>query len=263
MRFLIFVLGAAVGSFLNVLVWRSGREKKWVWERSVCDDCGRRLRWWENIPVISFLFLCGRCRTCRFPIPREYPVVELATGIIFFLINFQFPISNFQFPGLILHFIFYAIATLLIAVFLFDFHYQIIPDWATIVLILLTIPYHFLFCPQFLNSYILKFLYSYLPPALVAAGFFLFLHLITQGRGMGLGDVKFAFFMGFFFGFPKIIFAFYLAFLTGAATGVILILIKRKKFGQRISFGPFLVLATFVIWFWGEELVKCVKAIMG
>ena len=80
---------------------------------------------------------------------------------------------------------------------------------------------------------------------------------------MGLGDVKFAFFMGLFLGFPKIIFAFYLAFLTGAATGVILILIKRKKFGQRISFGPFLALATFVIWFWGEELLKCIKAIMG
>jgi len=253
MRALIFVLGTAVGSFLNVLVWRSGRRKKWILERSVCDHCGRRLEWWENIPIISFLFLRGRCRTCRSPIPWEYPIVELVTGIIFFLINFQFPISNFQFPDLILHLTLYTMAVFLIAIFLFDLHYQIIPDWAVAILIGLS------GITQLINFQF----FQYVLIGFAAAAFFLLLHLITRGRGMGLGDVKFAFFMGFFLGFPKIIFAFYLAFLTGAMTGVILILNKRKKFGQRISFGPFLVLATFITWFWGEQLVRCIKTIMG
>lgn len=232
----LFFLGASVGSFINVLVGRFGKEKKInLSGRSRCDSCRRQLAWWENLPIISFFLLRGRCRTCHSPIPWEYPVVELATGLIYFLIfNFQFSIFKQFFLALI-------VATLLIIIFLFDFHYQIIPDWTVILLVFLAISYHF---PS-----------ANLLTGVITAGFFFLLHLITRGRGMGLGDVKFSFFMGIFLGWPRIVLALYLAFLTGAIVGVILVLGKKKKFGQQIAFGPFLVLSTFIAWFGGNQLI--------
>jgi len=262
-KVLVFWLGASVGSFINVLVGRFGKKKAVdVAGRSKCDYCCRQLEWWENIPIISFLFLRGRCRTCHSPIPWEYPLVELATGIIYLLI-FNFPANSFavlaggpadslailaggQFWRLGLELM---IATLLIVVFLFDLHYQIIPDWATLSLIGLTLVYHYSLNSNF-------YLLTSILTGLAAAAFFLALHLITRGRGMGLGDVKFSFFMGFFFGPTKTAAALYLAFLTGAIIGVILILGKKKKFGQQIAFGPFLVAATFIIWIKGEEVIN-------
>lgn len=252
-RALVFGLGTAVGSFLNVVVWRSLKrgsgqgdkksQKKldWLRGRSLCDHCGQQLKWWENIPIVSFLLLRGRCRTCHSPIPWEYLLVELGTGVVY-LLTWKFAISS---TNILLSIIYYLLSTILIAVFLFDLHYQIIPDWAVGGLIVLTF---FLHLGGIWGNYLLT--------GLVSAAFFLFLHLITRGRGMGLGDVKFSFFIGFFLGFPKAVLGFYLAFLTGAVLGVILILLKKKKFGQQIAFGPFLVLATFVSWFWGEKMLE-------
>jgi len=239
------ILGISIGSFLNVLISRFGRKKKWFQGRSVCDHCRRKLKWWENIPLFSFLFLRGRCHTCHSPIPIEYPLVELITGLIFFLVVYRF------FPlGFFLASLFLLIAVFLIAVFLFDLHYRIIPDWALIGLVILS------FLVGFLTE---ADLVSQLVTGLVFSLFFLALHLITKGKGMGLGDVKFAFFMGFFLGWPKIVIAFYLAFLTGAVFGVILILLKKKRFGQKIAFGPFLAGATFISWFWGGDLFRLIK----
>lgn len=237
----LFFLGASVGSFINVLVWRKGKKKK-ILGRSFCDHCRRQLFWWENIPLISFIVLRAKCRTCRSPIPFQYWLVELLTGIIFFLVFWLLPFEN-----IFLTFGHLLLAGLLIAVFLFDFHYQIIPDWTVFGGLGLAFLIHLLNQEKIFDFFLV---------GVVSFLFFLLLHLITKGRGMGLGDVKFSFFMGFFLGFPRIILAFYLAFLTGAFFGVILILLKKKKFGQQISFGPFLTLAAFVSWLGGEKLLK-------
>lgn len=243
----IFLLGASVGSFLNVLVWRNkpGKKRKklfWWRGRSVCDSCGKELGWWENIPLLSFLFLKGKCRECHSPIPREYFLVELATGLIYLLIfNTLVP------AGFFLAIIYYLLTTVLIFIFLYDLHYRIIPDWSTLSLIFLAL---------LTGSRGLGFWVS----AVLSLLFFLFLHLITKGRGMGLGDVKFAFLMGLLLGPKRLILALYFAFLTGAVLGVILILSGKKKFGQHIAFGPFLVFGTFVAWVWGEEIISFVIA---
>ncbi len=244
-----FIFGAAVGSFVNVVVGRFGKEKKWWQGRSYCDNCQRQLKWWENIPIFSYLFLGGRCHTCHSPIPWEYPVVELATGIIY-----SFIIYHFKFSNLLLTTCYLLLATLLILVFLFDFHYQIIPDWSVLSLIIISLLINF--NEYHLQGEISRHLGGDILIGLGGSLFFLLLHLITRGKGMGLGDVKFAFFMGFFLGWPKILAAFYIAFLTGAVVGVILILMKRKKFGQHLAFGPFLVLATIVVWFFGGQLIN-------
>lgn len=248
----LFLVGVSVGSFVNVLVWRYGRKKSALKGRSICDSCGRQLCWWENIPVFSFLILRGKCRTCHSPIPFEYPIVELVMGGIYLLITNYSCKAGFCSSGQFLNFALAAcyllLATLLAIVFLFDLHYRIIPDEATIALVVVSLLIHTI-NHQSPNS-------NFLISGIGFSVFLLILHLFTKGKGMGMGDVKFAFFMGFFLGWPKILAAFYLAFLTGAVVGVILVLLKKKKFGQKIAFGPFLAGSTFIAWFWGEVLIK-------
>jgi len=252
-----FILGTTIGSFLNVVVGRT-REKNKDFEinlksliasRSYCDFCKRQLAWWENIPLVSFIFLAGKCRTCKNKIPLEYFLVELITGLVFFVISFWL-MSCFNFVPSRLFFLilsyFLAIASILIFIFLVDRHFQLIPDAATLALISLSLLGHFFdgdLSFKLLAAPLLSFLFLFL------------IYLITGGKGMGLGDVKFALFMGLFLGGRRVVLAFYIAFLTGALIGVILILLKKKKFGQKIAFGPFLVLGTFVSWLLGEKII--------
>ena len=250
----VFGLGTAVGSFINVLVSRFQEKGRIdLLGRSRCDHCQRQLEWWENIPLISFLLLRGQCRTCHSPIPWEYFLVELTTGFIYLFLfihnNYSLLTSKWQWTLLLGLANRLLIVALLIVVFLFDFHYQIIPDWATLILLSLALLYHQIFISG--SSLLTHFFIG-----LISASLFLFLHLITRGKGMGLGDVKFALFMGFFLGPSKTVLAFYLAFLTGALVGVILILVGKKRFGQQIAFGPFLVGGTFVSWLGGDGLIK-------
>jgi len=235
--FLIFAGGVCVGSFLNCLVYRLNKRggKGLLWGRSFCPHCQHQLSWYDNIPLLSFIILQGRCRYCHQPISFHYPLVELATGILT-LIVFACYNHGLIFNTLSLLLIFYA----LVAIFLSDFFYQTIPDEIVLPAMVLAIIGHFQV--QFLLS------------GIIAAAFFLFLVLITKGKGMGMGDVKLAAFMGFFLGYPKIVVALYLAFLTGALLSVILILLKKKRFGEEIAFGPFLVAATIISLFFGEKI---------
>lgn len=247
---LLFIVGICVGSFINVLVGRFDDEDRfWYRGRSVCDHCGRQLKWWENIPLVSYLFLGGKCRSCRSPIPYQYPLVEIGMGILFLIPNSKILISKHQ--SFLLFTIYLLLITFLIIVTLFDLKYLLIPDRAILALSFLALVFNFL---KITNYQLL--ITNYLLTAVFSSLFLLILHLITRGKGMGLGDVKFAFFMGLFLGWPRIIVGFYLAFLTGAIIGVILILMGRKKFGQLVPFGPFLVLGTFISWFWGSELIN-------
>jgi leader peptidase (prepilin peptidase)/N-methyltransferase len=142
------------------------------------------------------------------------------------------------------------------AIFLSDLLYRTIPDQVVYLGIMITIIYrifenyhcHTTACGSSQGIFFLA--------GLGAAGFFYLLVLLTHFKGMGLGDVKLAGLMGLFLGFPQILVAFYLAFLTGATVGVILILVKRKKMKSQIAFGPFLVVATFMALFWGEKIIK-------
>jgi len=261
-RGIILFSGLSIGSFLGVVVKRGeGFLKKqkidWKvvlgikkWGRSECDSCQRPLFWWENIPLISYLFLRGRCRTCHSPIPRWYPAVELGTGTVFLLTYF---VWQKEFVNCFILILFLLISALLVFVFVFDGRNQIIPDEAIVGLIGLSLLFRF-FQGAFLDYFL---------AGLGAASFLFLLHLITRGRGMGLGDVKFAFFMGFFLGWPKIVLAFYLAFLTGGLLGVIMILLKKAEFKQKIAFGPFLVWGTVISWWWGEKIIFFLSKWMG
>lgn len=221
------LLGICVGSFLNVLIDRLPRGKNVITGRSVCDHCRKTLRWFELIPLLSWALQGGRCRRCHKKLSWQYPIVELATAAGFIFIP----------PS------YWIILSSLLVIFVADLKYQIIPDSMIVVGVIGVIG-----AIGVIGENILA--------GVGASVFFLFLWLVTHGRAMGLGDVKFAFLMGLLLGFPGVIVACYLAFLTGAGMGVILILLRKKGLKSKIAFGPFLILGTCVTLVWGPQIIE-------
>jgi leader peptidase (prepilin peptidase)/N-methyltransferase len=241
-----FIFGLAVGSFLNCLVYRLNKGLSPVRGRSFCPKCKHQLAWKDNLPLISFIVLKGRCRHCHSPISWQYPLVELATGMLAVLtVRYTlYPINS----GFLTAIYYLLITYALIAIFVSDLRYGTIPDEVVFPAIGLV----FLYSVFSLQSSV----FSPILSSLGAAGFFLALVAVTRGRGMGMGDVKLAGLMGLVLGWPKIVAALYLAFLTGAFAGVILILIGKKRLGEHIPFGPFLASTTWIVIFWGDQILS-------
>lgn len=238
-EFIIFLLGLCIGSFVNVLGDRLPLGKDIFMSRSVCDHCKKRIKAIDLIPVVSYLLLSGRCRFCHKKISIQYPLVELTTAFTFVGIY----TSNLP------HAIFLIIVfSLFIAIVIADIKYLIIPNSLVFILVALCLVFILVYSPTFLVNRLIT--------ALGAFAFLWFIYAVTKGRGMGFGDVKFSVVMGLFLGYPEIIIAFYIAFLTGAAAGIILLLTGRSRLGQHIPFGPFLVWGTVATFIWKNQLLE-------
>ena len=232
---IVFLFGLCVGSFVNVVVYRLNHSLSPLRGRSFCPKCKKKIPWQDNLPLLSFILLRGRCRFCHSPISWQYPLVELATGLATVFVLYS--VSNYLLA------IYYLVITYaLIALFVSDFRYQTIPDEIVYPMILISLLYTISYTPYAILA------------ALGASLFFLALVLVTRGRGMGMGDVKLAGLMGLVLGFPEIVVALMLAFLTGAIVGVILVSIGKKHFREHIPFGPFLTSATWISLFWGQTI---------
>lgn len=228
--FLVFVFGLIVGSFLNCVIYRLEQGESFLKGRSFCPFCKHTLLWQDLIPVFSFVFLKGKCRYCQQKISLQYPLVEIATALLFLLIfNFQFSIFNF------------IIVPFLIIIFVYDLKHYIIPDKVIY--------------PAIIIAGIFNFQFSILS-AIGAAVFFAAIVLVSYGRWMGIGDIKLAFLMGLILGFPNILVALFLSFFIGAIIGIGLIISGKKKLKSEIPFGPFLVAGTIIAMFVGKELVN-------
>ena len=246
---LMFLLGLAVGSFLNVVIYRLRHGRSPIKGRSICDQCKRQLGWRDNIPLLSWLWLRGRCRYCKAKIPADYPIIELLSGLEFvwvywlLKVNFSFfgQVEGFYSLALLVYWLILFSGSLVIAIY--DLKYMIIPDevWWLLVVV---------------AGVRLFFSHQWqVLPAAVASGLFLYsLYWLTRRKGMGFGDVKLGVLMGLVLGWPLIIVAYFFAFLTGAGVGVILILTGKKKFKQKIAFGPFLILGMLVAKLWGWSI---------
>jgi leader peptidase (prepilin peptidase)/N-methyltransferase len=241
MNILVFVIGLCFGSFVNMLVWRRiNIDKKIKSDLSICDYCGKRLNWWNNIPVLSFLFQRGKSQCCGKKLDWSYPLVELLTGFLF-LTNYCLS-ANDYFTMIIVM----VIIVLIVYSAVYDAKTMYIPDESIYPLILLG-----LFFARDINSI------NHINSAIGASLFLYLLSLVKiRGKeGMGMGDVFLAIFMGLFLGYPNIIVAFYLAFIVGAIWGIFYLWILRKKKKETmVSFGPFLLGGTLVAWWWGEGL---------
>jgi len=257
---LIFVIGTFIGSFLNILIDRLKRRETIVWGSSHCEKCRHKLIWNDLIPIWSYIRLGGRCRYCHSPIPFWLPVVEVMTGLLFALIALvlQFLTSDFSWLNIATLLHYYIVGSLLLVIFFSDLKYHFIYDQIIYPAIGITLLYYLF---NFFTHYELR-ITNYLLSSFLAAAFFYLLHILGpklfHRDTMGLGDVKLAFLMGLLLGYPKIIVALYLAFLTGALVGVILIAVKKAKMKSQIPFGSFLVGATLVVWFWGERIIKSI-----
>ncbi len=263
---MVFLMGLVAGSFVNMLVYRTAvkyrlkkgerKTRPYNKNRSFCDFCGRQLKWYENVPVISWLWQRGRSRCCQKPLPYSYPLIELGTALIFW-INFRFflfpswfLLNNSQLLGFLITLFLEMVAiTMLVFEADFDRRHMILPDNGIITLVVVGILMILVGRAQ--DSPVLS-LFS----ALGAFGFLLLLHLITKGKGMGMGDVKYALFMGLWLGFPKIIVAFYVAFVVGALFGIGSMLRGKMSRKSVMPFGPFLILGTIVAWWWGNLVIE-------
>lgn len=197
--------------------------------------------WYDNIPVLSFLLLKGRCRNCSKKISLRYPLIELATASGFVGIWFLY-----LEPVFLIFLI--LIFSLLVAIFVIDLEQKIVPDELVFAGFVIVIVFWLIVKPSIL--------YIYLFSGFAAALFLLLIHLATRGRGMGLGDVKFAVFAGTLLGWPMMPMWLFIAFLTGAVVGTILVLAKKLSFGKQIAFGPFLVMSLIIVFIWGEKLIN-------
>ena len=237
-----FILGLAVGSFLNCVIYRLEKKKSFIKGRSYCPHCKKTLSWFELIPLMSFILQKAKCRKCRKPISWQYPLVELVTGILFVLCVWYF--SSF-----LLFWLF--VVSCLIIIFVYDLKHYIIPDKIIYLAIIIALLYNLYSLFIIHDS---SFCYNLLA-GLAAGAFFLAIVLISKGKWMGVGDIKLALFMGLILGWPNILTALFLAFLIGAFVSIILMILKKKTLKSEIPFGPFLAGATIIALFWGNALI--------
>ncbi|MFH1671233.1 MAG: prepilin peptidase [Candidatus Portnoybacteria bacterium] len=240
---LIFILGLLIGSFLNAIIYRLEKKESFLLGRSHCPYCRKVLKWHDLAPLLSFILLLGKCRYCRKKISPQYPIVELATGLLFVLI-----VNKFLSVGLLITGYWLLVAGYLIIIFAYDLKHYIIPDKIIYPAIIIAGIFNFQF--SIFNQFSI-FQFS-IWSALGASVFFLSLVLISQGRWMGWGDVKMAFLMGLILGWPNILVALFLSFFSGAVVGVILILAGKKKMKSEIPFGPFLAGSTIFVMLFGS-----------
>jgi leader peptidase (prepilin peptidase) / N-methyltransferase len=238
-----FVFGAAIGSFLNVCIWRIPEGKSIVFPSSHCPKCGKSIRPFDNIPVMSWLILRGRCRDCGESISARYPLVELLTALL--------SLALFWLYGASLQYLaaFLFTAALIVITFI-DFDHQIIPD----VISLPGIPVFFLLAVFVMGIGFLDSLLGLLVGGgslyVIAVGY----ELLTKREGMGGGDIKLLAMIGAFLGWKSLFFVVFMSSILGAAVGIVLILIKGKDMKYAVPFGPFLSIAAVLYLFAGREL---------
>lgn len=248
---MLFIYGTAIGSFLNVLIDRLPNEES-IMGRSHCDHCKKKLNGFDLFPILSFVFIGGKCRYCKKKLSYFYPFVELHTGIAFVLTWIYFPVAGngiTSFPvDIITKIIGMGIISTLIVIIFADLKYKIIPDSMQIVFFIFALLLHIA------NGTSASAFINYILSGLAVMTPILFLFLITNGRGMGFGDVKLSFIFGFLLGLKGGLLVLYISFLTGGIIGAVLLISQRKGMKSTIAFGPYLVLGILVMLFFGSQI---------
>lgn len=243
----LLLLGLVIGSFVGMLTYRLPRGLS-LRGRSFCDKCKKPIPWYENIPVFYYLWSRGTCGACGSKIHWRYPVIEVLTAVAFVSTGYLWlqPGAENVNLGVLSLLFFILLTTCYISLIVTDLEFQILPDEILLGLALLLLLYLLLSPSPTLFVNILSGFSVFV--------FFLLLHILTRGRGMGFGDVKMVFVLGSLLGFPGVLVWLFLSFLTGALVGIILLLLGRAKLGRPVPFGPFLLASAWVTIFWGSEI---------
>ncbi len=274
MLLLIFIFGLCLGSFLNVLILRL-KDDKSILGRSQCPKCLRQLKWFENIPLLSFIFLRAKCASCNQPISWQYPLVEFTSGVLW--VTSYFVIASQAKQSLVLAteiatssassvllamtqndwlamFTFGVFVTILLILFVFDFRWYILPDQITIPAIVITIILQLLLGVSIINLLI---------AGLSGAAWFGAQYFVSKGKWVGDGDIRLGALIGLMLGtWQLLLTTFFIAYIGGAIIAVILLLLGKVKRGAKLPMGAFLTTATIIglmygkiIWEWYIGLI--------
>lgn len=236
-------IGAAIGSFLNVCIYRLPRERSIVWPASACESCGRPLAWFENVPVLSFLVLGGRCRTCRAPLSFRHPVVEVVTALMFAAGAWHYGPSLLLVARLIF-------GCALIVLFAIDLEHHLLPNVITLPGIVVGLAFSLVTEPGWLASLL----------GVVMGGGSLWLiaeayYRLRHEEGLGMGDVKMLAMIGAFVGWQLTLVTLMMASIAGSVVGVGLIATGRGGMKYALPFGTFLAMGAALAVTWGPGVL--------
>ena len=241
----VFAMGAAIGSFLNVCIYRLPQDLSIAAPRSFCPACRTPIRAYDNIPIFSFLLLGGKCRKCRVPISWRYPLVEALTGGLALALFLKLALT-FSF------FCYFCFAAALVVITFIDLDHRLIPDAISLPGILIGFLLSFLaVTPGVWNSLL----------GIVIGGGSLYLvavvyEFVTKREGMGGGDVKLLAMIGAWLGWKAVLFTLFFSSLTGSLVGGALMVARKEDGKLAIPFGPFLTFSAMAYVFFGEKLVR-------
>jgi leader peptidase (prepilin peptidase) / N-methyltransferase len=269
LQFFLFFLGAALGSFLNVVILRYKPHGavfgKQLGGRSGCVSCGKILHWYELIPIVSFFVQLGRCRGCGKPISAQYPIVELLSGTVMATLPMIMGLTTYSF-------IWVAAIFVLITISFIDIRNYLIPDILTILLFIIgvvltwfaatgklisiaLIPGTFLGGYAYVFSFTQNVWVGHFAAAAILGLFFSAIILLSKGRAMGWGDAKLATAIGMLLGWPDAICSIMIAFIIGAFAGGIFLAVEKKTLKDALPFGPFLAAGSIIVIYFGYDLM--------
>ena len=257
----LLIFGAAIGSFIGVLVYRLHEHHHGVLSgRSMCPECKEKLKPLDLIPLISYLTLRGKCRYCNIKISYMYPVLELVSGGLFALLFLKFPFvdATLAFSGKILAL--YALNAFYLFVLIFTFFYDLrylkISDEILLpaILIGLIATLGYPATPHMLDA---------LLGAAIATVFFGLQIIVSRGAWLGLGDLRVGALIGVMFGWKLTLIALLLAYLIGSVASIFIVAHKKKFFGVKVPFGPFLAMGAVATMFFGNEILKWYLGTLG
>lgn len=260
------IFGLIIGSFINCLVWRLYKEES-LMGRSHCPKCQKQISWWDNIPVISWLLLGGRCRHCRKPIAIQYPLVEFIVGVLFALVFVKFYGAGFAYSDYDFYFwllsgnkflwllVDWLAISAMTIVFIFD------ARWLVISLPAVLWSGAFILGVDLLLGYSLLYI---LLAVVIGAGFFGLQFLLTRGRGIGEGDIWLGGLMALIFpDWHLLLAAIFISYMLGGITGVVMMAGWGKKLKTKLPLGVFLALGSIIALFFGQSLINWYFGLLG
>ena len=235
---IVFLYGIVIGSFLNVCIYRIPKDESIVKVRSHCMDCGYQLKWYELVPLFSYIVLRGKCRKCKTKLSVQYPIIEAVNGVLYILV--------FIMNGVTINSVIYCLlASALLALSVIDFRTYEIPIGFNVFILTLGLIHLALDYQNWL---------LYVIGLVAVSGFLLLIYVITKGRGIGGGDIKLMAACGLLLGWKLII----VAFMIGCVVGAVIHLLRMKisKESHVLAMGPYLSLGVFIAAMWGSRLLE-------